>query len=254
MPQMSDLPNNERLAAENWYGYGRWGAPYWFIGPEPGMHKDEGDNLLARCDAWARLGGGELLDVREHHEAFGLTKYFDRTMRMEQPVDGRNMRPPTQNTWKQLIRLLLSYEGKRNDIDAIGDYQCDEWASANGKTCVAELSALAAQSLSTARGDRKTFRTVRAEHLRMRAVENTPRFVVMYDGGQELLPCWKIVACGKPEAECFDAQTVADWGAGFARDGKTVFVRVAHPVNPGGKAPPEAYWDALARELRRLSS
>jgi hypothetical protein len=251
---MSDLPNIERLAAESWYGYGRWDAPYWFIGPEPGMHKDEVNNLLARCDAWARLGGGELLDVREHHRAFGLTKYFDRTMRMEQPVDDRTMRPPTQNTWKQLICLLLSYEGKRNDIDAIGDYQCDEWGFTKGETCVAELSALAAQSLSTMRDYRKAFRTARAEHLRKRAVENAPKFVVMYGGGQELAPYWNIIAYGKPKADCFVAQAVADWDAGFARDGKTVFVRAAHPVNPGGKAPPEAYWEGLAQELRRPSS
>jgi hypothetical protein len=254
MTRMSALSNSEKLAAENWYGYGRWGAPYWFIGPEPGMHKDEGDNLLARCDAWARLGGRGLLDVRQHHQAFGLSKYFDRTIPMKQPINGRDMRPPTQNTWKQLISLLLSYEGKRNDIDAIGDYQADEWGSAKGETCVTELSALAAQSLSTARGDRKTFRTARSEHLRTRTLENAPKFVVMYGGGKELVPYWNLIACGEPETECFKTQTVADWGAGFTREGKTIFVRAAHPVNPGGKAPPEMYWVELAQELRRLSS
>lgn len=251
---MSGLPNNETLVAESWYGYGRWNAPYWFIGPEPGMHKDEGDNLLARCNAWARLGTGELLDAREHHEAFGLTKYFDRTLPMRQPINGRDMRPPTQNTWKQLICLLLAYEGKRSDIDAVGDYQAEEWGSANGETCVAELSALAAQSLSTARGDRRTFRTARAEHLRKRAVENAPRFVVMYGGGQELAPYWDIIACGKPEIDYFATQNVADWDAGFAREGNTLFVRAKHPVNPGGKAPPQAYWKGLGQELRRLST
>jgi hypothetical protein len=168
--------------------------------------------------------------------------------------DGRDLRPPTQNTWKQLIYLQLSYEGKRNDIDAIGDYQSDEWGSAKGEACVAELSALAAQSLSMNREGRKTFRAARAEHLRKRAVENGPKFVVMYGGGQELAPYWNLIACGKPETECFKTQTVADWDAGFARDGKTVFVRTAHPVNPGGKAPPGAYWEGLAQELRRLSS
>jgi hypothetical protein len=31
--------------ARSWYRYGQWDAPFWFIGPEPGMHKDEHDSL-----------------------------------------------------------------------------------------------------------------------------------------------------------------------------------------------------------------
>jgi len=29
----------ERVAARDWFGYGRWDAPYWFIEPEPGLKK-----------------------------------------------------------------------------------------------------------------------------------------------------------------------------------------------------------------------
>lgn len=43
-------------ASESWYGHGRWSAPFWFIGPEPGMKKREGENLVARCQAWLDLG------------------------------------------------------------------------------------------------------------------------------------------------------------------------------------------------------
>ncbi len=53
-----------------WYGYGRWEAPYWFIGPEPGHAKDETDNLDERCNAWSRLGGTELIDCLDHHREF----------------------------------------------------------------------------------------------------------------------------------------------------------------------------------------
>jgi hypothetical protein len=74
----------------------------------------------------------------------------------------------------------------------------------------------------------------------------------MYGGGQELALNWNIIAGGKPEAKCFNARTAVDWDAGFARDGKTVFVRAAHRVNPGGAAPSAAYWEVLGRELRRL--
>jgi len=29
--------------AEHFFGYGRWDAPFWFIGPEAGMGKDGKD-------------------------------------------------------------------------------------------------------------------------------------------------------------------------------------------------------------------
>ncbi len=74
----------------------------------------------------------------------------------------------------------------------------------------------------------------------------------MYGGGRELARYWNFIGCGKWETECFQTQSVADWDAGFARDGETVFVRAAHPVNPGGKAPPAAYWEGLGKELHRL--
>jgi len=31
--------------AEQLFGYGRWDAPFWFIGPEAGMGQDGTDNL-----------------------------------------------------------------------------------------------------------------------------------------------------------------------------------------------------------------
>lgn len=169
-------------AAKCWYGYGRWDAPFWFIGPEPGMKRKEGDNLLARCEAWRDLGSTELLDCVDHHRAFRHTIYHDRTMRMKKPVRDETMRPPTQDTWRQLIRLLLAVKGERTDNDAVGDFQCTEWGTVTGKTCVVELSALAANSFLVER-DRTIFRRERCEHLRIRLLENTPRFVLMYGVG-----------------------------------------------------------------------
>ena len=67
-------------AAENWYGYGAWDAPYWFVGPEPGMAKSEGDNLLARSSAWDRLWKGhpqELVDCLAHHQQFRHLKFLN---------------------------------------------------------------------------------------------------------------------------------------------------------------------------------
>jgi hypothetical protein len=38
------------------YGYGRWDAPYWFIGPQQGMGRHENSNLRLRVKAWQDLG------------------------------------------------------------------------------------------------------------------------------------------------------------------------------------------------------
>ncbi|MDQ2680728.1 MAG: hypothetical protein M3Y21_06885 [Candidatus Eremiobacteraeota bacterium] len=212
-------------AAESWYGYGNWAAPYWFIGPEPGMRKDEGENLFARCEAWENLGHPEMLDCAAHHRMFAHMKYHVRTNRMAIPVGDRSMRPPTQAMWRRLIALLLAFKDERTDNDAIGDYQCAEWGSEKGETCVAELSALAANSLAVER-DRAAFRRKRCEHLRMRLLQNTPVFAVMY-GLRDQKSYETIV--GAP----FDS-------TGYAWAGNTLCALVEHPVARPGK--PTEWW------------
>jgi hypothetical protein len=44
-------------------GYGRWNAPYWFIGPEQGKGKDERDDNAQRVKAWQQLGRAELCEL-----------------------------------------------------------------------------------------------------------------------------------------------------------------------------------------------
>lgn len=240
-----------RLAAERWYGYGLWAAPYWFIGPEPGMKKAEGDNLRERCEAWLRLGGGELVDCAAHHRAFHHSRYHDRTIPMKMPVNEQTMRPPLQDTWRQLIRLLLAFKGDRTDNDAVGDYQCDKWGSATGETCVAELSSLAARSLSVER-DRDSYRLNRVQHLRERAVEMHPQFVVLYGRGRTELPNWNYIADGRTTGEGFAPLTMGTLRVGFAKRNGTVFVQTEHPVKTGAAAPPDEYWIIVAEKLRDM--
>ena len=49
------------------YGFGRWDAPFWFIGPEQGKGKDEPEDNDRRVEAWKRLGKTELCDCLEFH-------------------------------------------------------------------------------------------------------------------------------------------------------------------------------------------
>jgi hypothetical protein len=56
--------------ARSWFGYGRWAAPYWFVGIEPG-----GDELDECVHLWKREGEAELIDIAAHHEEFS-TDWF----------------------------------------------------------------------------------------------------------------------------------------------------------------------------------
>lgn len=73
--------------------YGRWGAPYWFIGPEQGQAPEENDDHKPRVKAWLELGGGELTDCREFHVLIGEKRWH-------------RERPKLQSTWRSLLLLL----------------------------------------------------------------------------------------------------------------------------------------------------
>jgi hypothetical protein len=237
----------EELAAENWYGYGRWNAPYWFIGPEPGKAKKEGENLLARCRAWLDLcpngpQSGGLIDSRDHHARFNRLEFFV-------PEHGKK-RVPTQNTWRQLIRLLLAYENKPYDNECIAKYQAEKWGRRDGETCVAELSALAMNKLSQTQKLRDKFRMARTMYLSKKIAETRPDFVVMYGGGKRTRKWWQMIACGNANGDCFESRELLGWTAYLTIRSSTVFVVSKHPVNPGGASPPDDYWIAIANEIK----
>ena len=122
-------------AAAEWFGYGRWGAPFWFVGKEPG-----GTDEPEQYASWLRLGGSELIDCRAHD--LDCAESEDSMM-----WHGRGGR--LQPTWRPLIALLLAYQGASEyDKDAVWRYQDERWGSATGETALVELSAVAAPSTS----------------------------------------------------------------------------------------------------------
>jgi hypothetical protein len=234
-------PNS--LCAKYWFGYGSWRAPYWFIGPEPGKAKDEGDNLAERCRAWLSLcpdgpESGELIDAYDHHKKFGRLEFFEK--QDDKP------RVPTQSTWRQLIRLVLAYEGRTFDNAAIADYQATKWGRADGETCVVELSSLATNSLATEQHRRLEHRAERVSLLRARVDEHRPRFVVMYGGGEALDDAWSAIACDDGQ-ECLNTKMMDGFPAKFTRRGQTAFVVARHPVSHGTT---DRYWIDIGEELR----
>jgi len=156
-----------RSAARTWFVYGTWSAPFWFVGMEQGGAPEQGSYL-----AWRQLGGGELLDCREHHLA------------IDDPLFRRwhhGAKPRIQPTWGGLIRLPLAYKGQDTGRDYVRHYQINAWGRSSGETAVVELSALRARNLSVdiARLD---FRQERVRTLQERIAQHKPIFVACYGG------------------------------------------------------------------------
>jgi len=209
--------------AEHFFGYGRWDAPYWFLGPEAGMSKDGIDSLSVRYKSWKQLGCASVVDCEKHHRGFRFTKWHD-------PPPKHKL--PTQSTWRQLIRLLLAYKGMSPTLDDIRAYQQCHWGSENGETCVIELSGIPAPNMQVQR-DRETFLLRRIEQLRQKALIHRPKFIVMYGTGQR--EEWKRIVGGD-----FDT-------GGIRRMEGTVAVVASHPVSHGTS---NEYWVELGQRLR----
>jgi hypothetical protein len=214
--------NARARAARDWYGYGRWDAPYWFVGMEPGGQDDP-----IWYDAWVRLGATELSDCRAHHLGSNYVKWHG------------NVRPPTQTTWRRLIALLLGYEGRPADLNAVSVYQRDHWGSAIGNTALPEVSGIRAASQATV-VDRLSHRKHRTGVIRARFQANQPEFAVFY--GTHYRAIYEEVV-GKQ----FDER-------GFTWSGRTLCVLVHHPA--GRSIPVEMkgdrWWVEKGREMRAI--
>lgn len=80
--------------ALRFYGYGRWDAPYWFIGREQGQALKENNDLQARYNAWLQLGSPELCDCEEFSAAINEHSWHR---------EGK-----LQSTWRPLILRLMA--------------------------------------------------------------------------------------------------------------------------------------------------
>ena len=210
------VTNTRDAAARRWFGYGRWDAPYWFIGMEPGGTDDD-----KSYEVWRALGGGELIDCRKHHLCSGYTGWHE-------PA-----RPPTQPTWRRLIQTLLAFKGEPTDMEAVSRYQRNEFGTEAGETAVIELSALNAPNLQTV-VDRTVHREARTEDLRRRLETYHPKFAIFY---------------GTTYRTEYGKVAGAFGTDGTTWFGNTLCVLVPHPTAPGGPRPD--YWPALGRAIRR---
>jgi len=200
------------------YGYGRWGAPYWFIGLEEGMAPDKTDGLLQRAKAWRHLGGRELDDCPEFHRCLGETRWH-------------GLKPKLQPTWRPLILLLLTFAGRSTNRESLREYQRDKWGMLNGETCLIELSGLAAPNLSTERD--RSFVNDRIDVLREKIRQYSPKLVVMY--GLSRKESWERLAGGRFPDD------------GILMNRSTIMAVAKHPTSYGST---NDYWTKLGEALR----
>jgi hypothetical protein len=93
-------------------GYGNPKSPFWFIGMEEGGGNDSGQ-VEHRFKVWNQRGQNATEDLVEFQKEIGITKWFVPP------------KPRLQATWKKLIRIYLSANGREAvpDVEAIRDFQ-----------------------------------------------------------------------------------------------------------------------------------
>lgn len=214
------VPDFKALAAEKWFGYGRWSAPYWFVGMEPG-----GAEEPLVYSTWHDSGAPELLDLLEHSTACHDTRL----------VVGE---PPLQPTWKQLIRLVLGYEGKPAGNEDVREYQRDCLGRRAGQTLLIEISSVNAKSLSVTVPEREAHRAERIATIRRRMLENKPDFIVFY--GLRYADAYAEVAGGP-----FDSDR-------YRWNGPTLCALVRHPT--AIPTSPASSWTEKGAQMRALRS
>jgi hypothetical protein len=212
------MTDAEHELARRCYGYGRWDAPYWFIGPEEGQSPRESNSLKLRYKAFRELSKDGLSDCGVFHGFIHETRWH------------KAAKPALQPAWRCLILLLMTFLKKGADNESLRIYQRDRFGRLDGETCVIELSGLPARNLSVPR-KRELFREERIKFIRGKILACKPKFVVMY--GRRDLKHWNQIA-----DDALRRKSVQKVGC-------TIFAVAKHPVARG----PKKYWVKLGQRM-----
>jgi len=138
---------------ERWVGYGRWEAPYWFVGVEP-AHDDD----RATHETW-RAAVLPALDA----------------VRGEAIVDPlwSTLQPPAERAYAEFSRLVLGFEDAPSGMRDIARDQRERLGHREGPTLLVDLPADPATRL-------RAPTLARLTTLSRRMREHEPRFVVFY--------------------------------------------------------------------------
>jgi len=206
--------------ADKFFGFGTWHAKIWFIGIEESGGWAEQD-VQRRLDVWKQNGKCELEDAPTFYPACGNRKWHGNGARL-------------QETWTQLVRMLLLSRGIADTDEAILDYQRNHLGRNDGETCVAELLPLPSPSIKEWRysnwselhwlSSRDCYYAhllvARAADLARRVKVMSPSAVIFY--GSSFFQTWRFVA-GATRVEAIPKKLV-----GFTA-GPTAFFVTKHP-------------------------
>jgi hypothetical protein len=231
--------DGEEEMARDCFGYGRWDAPFWFIGPEQGMSDDPGE-MAFRYEAWRNGHKAELDDCIRFHRRLEnlrppkLNKYGKRI------DDWHGETPNTQRTWSRLIQFLIGFgaQGVTNHLE----YQKHHWGTHTGQTCVAELSGLAANN-SAVKRDRLGFLDARLTRL-SKALNGKQELVLLYGQTLACKIAWDRLRLG--------AEVVGRCSRGeeVYKRGDTLFVH--SPFHPAGNGQSYEIWNRFGKEVKDL--
>ena len=221
------MDEETRLMAATSFGYGRWSARHWFLGPEQGMVKTA--QLKTRVDAWVHLGSHELDDCMKFHHFIKEYRWHG--------LEG--CKAQLQSTWGKLLVALMAYQDSPIDRDNRRNYQVNSWGRETGDTCVIELSGLAAHNLTIER-DRESFLDRRIQIIRSRIEEYEPEFVVLYGKTEGCKRAIHEITKGAQQIKSYSALSHNTW-----RLGATLIAATPHP-----RWTDNGQWQELGKKLR----
>lgn len=211
------------------YGYGRYGGDYWFIGMEEGGGNSFA-NIAQRLEDWNRRGRLELEDLVAYHEKIGSERFF-------------GTQPKLQPTWNRLIRMELSAKGQDVETEQVRAYQKNYLGRHTSSNCLLELLPLPSPSVghwlyvNHSRNphlmSRETYTSYyaprRAAHLHQRILAYKPKAVIFYSVNPVYMSWWKQIA------SVDFIQERANDHFYMGKSQHTVFAITRHPVTQGIK-------------------
>jgi hypothetical protein len=238
------MTNDEMELAERCYGYGRWDAPYWFIGLEEGQAPCENNDFTRRAEAFRKLNKGGLCDCRQFHDEIGERRWHE--------ISSRTGTVKLQSTWRYLLLLLMASQGIPTENDESRssfqkEYQRNRWGAECldlGETCVIELSGLPANNTKVSKQRPEAMRRQlegEIRRTRISHIKNTlrinpkPKFVVMY--GLSAKKHWREIADHELQAGI------------PKKKGDTTFLLALQPAARYEKGQKDRYWTNLGSKL-----
>jgi len=220
---------------KQFFGYGRWDAPVWFVGlEEAGTGREK--ELQARLRAWDKRGRRELEDAPSFYPACEHHLWHGRDATL-------------QHTWHRLIRVLLFARSEPVTEEIVVEFQKNSLGATSGHMCLAEFFPLPAPSHrhwpyanhehlpSWMRNREQFMQTVlpeRAAALRAKISVHHPRAVVFY--------FWKPRLYAEAVAGGEFQPIIPEKLLGLERDGTAYFI-TGHPAGNY----PDDYFDGLGR-------